>query len=172
METDNQSAQLEQNKREEPVSFTGRVLTVGFVGGVFWSLIGYLAYVLNFTEIRPSFVLEPWAIGEWKEQALGDWIGIVVIGILSMGVALVYKILFAKFKHMAAGVVFGIILWIIVFYLLRPMFPGLKPIHELGVNTLSTTICLYVLYGLFVGFSISFEYNENDKAQQHKSQSQ
>ncbi|WLD92006.1 YqhR family membrane protein [Alkalihalobacillus sp. AL-G] len=170
METEKQPEELEQNKREEKVSFTGRVLTIGFVGGVFWSLIGYLAYLFNFSIIRPSFVLAPLVIGDWKEDMLGDWVGIFVIGLLSMLVAFAYKILFAKFKHMAAGVIFGLILWGIVFYLLRPMFPDLKPIHELGMNTLTTTICLYVLYGLFVGFSISFEYDENNKAHHHESQ--
>ncbi|WP_261129407.1 YqhR family membrane protein [Bacillus sp. Marseille-Q3570] len=157
---------LEQNQKERQVSFTGRVLTIGFVGGLFWSLIGYLLYALNFTKIKPALVLSPWVVAEWKDKALGNWIGILVIGFLSMLVALVYKILLAKFKHMITGVIYGIVLWGIVFYLLRPMFPTLEPIQELGKNTLTTTLSLYVLYGLFIGFSISFEYDELTKARQ------
>jgi hypothetical protein len=161
-----QNEQLEQNKSEKQVSFTGRVLTIGFAGGLFWSLIGYAMYMLNFTKLRPSLVLSPWMVGEWKDKALGDWIGILVIGLLSLLVAMVYKVLLAKFKHMITGVLYGIALWGIVFYLLRPMFPELQPIHDLGMNTLVTTLCLYVLYGLFIGFSISFEYEETRNAHQ------
>ncbi len=165
METERkQDERLEQNKDERQFSFTGRVLTIGFVGGVFWSLIGYGVYMLNFTKIRPALVLSPWVVGDWKDKALGDWIGIFIIGLLSMLVAVIYKVVLAKFKHMVTGVLYGIALWLIVFYLLRPMFPGLKPIQELGTNTLVTTLCLYVLYGLFIGFSISFEYDELQKA--------
>ncbi|MCF6137866.1 YqhR family membrane protein [Pseudalkalibacillus berkeleyi] len=160
-----ENEQLEQNKGEKQYSYTGRVLTIGFVGGLFWSLIGYAVYMLNFTRIRPSLVLSPWAVGDWKDKALGDWIGILVIGLLSMLVAIVYKVLFSKFKHMVTGIIFGIVLWGIVFFLFNPMFPTLKPIQELGINTLITTLCLYVLYGLFVGFSISFDYDELQKAQ-------
>ncbi len=164
-ETDHREP-LEQNQKEKQVSFTGRVLTIGFIGGLFWSLIGYLLYLLNFTKIKPALVLTPWVVADWKDQALGNWIGIFVIAFLSMLVAVAYKILLAKFKHMITGVIYGIILWGIVFYLLRPIFPGLEPIQELGTNTVTTTLCLYVLYGLFIGFSISFEYDELTKARQ------
>lgn len=167
METErNQDEQLEQNKGERQFSFTGRVLTIGFVGGLFWSLIGYGVYMLNFTKLRPALVLSPWVVSDWKDKALGDWIGILIIGLLSMLVAIIYKVVLAKFKHMITGILYGIALWAIVFYLLRPMFPGLKPIQDLGTNTLITTLCLYVLYGLFIGFSISFEYDELQKAHQ------
>ncbi|WP_349407750.1 YqhR family membrane protein [Pseudalkalibacillus sp. SCS-8] len=169
METEKRhDEQLEQDQQETQYSFTGKILTIGFIGGLFWSLIGYGLYMLNFTKIRPALVLSPWVVGEWKEKALGDWIGILVIGLLSLLVALLYKVLFAKFKHMITGILFGVGLWIIVFYLLRPMFPGLQPIQELGRNTVTTTLCLYVLYGLFIGFSISFEYDELQKARKER----
>lgn len=42
-----QPEELEQNKRETPMTFIGRVITTGFVGGVLWSAIGELAYLLS-----------------------------------------------------------------------------------------------------------------------------
>lgn len=36
----NSRKSLEQNKRETPMTFTGRVIMTGFVGGVLWSALG------------------------------------------------------------------------------------------------------------------------------------
>ncbi|MFC0269912.1 YqhR family membrane protein [Metabacillus herbersteinensis] len=151
---------LEQNKTEPPVSLMGKVVVTGFVGGVFWSLLAYLAYIFNFTEVSPNMVLQPFAVGEWKNSTLGNIIGIVVIGVLSIGVALVYYAVLKRFKPMWVGMIYGIALWGLVFFLLNPIFPNLKTVFELQRDTIITTVCFYILYGTFVGYSISFEYNE------------
>ncbi|MFP3489296.1 YqhR family membrane protein, partial [Staphylococcus sp. SIMBA_130] len=44
-----------------------------------------------------------------------------------------------------------------------PMFIDLPTITKLDRNTVITTICLYLLYGVFIGYSISFEYHENQQ---------
>lgn len=46
------------------------------------------------------------------------------------------------------------------FFLFNPIFEDVKSITELKSDTIVTTLCLYILYGLFVGYSISFNYNE------------
>ncbi|MDN4525283.1 YqhR family membrane protein [Fictibacillus fluitans] len=150
----------DKNKQEEPGSFMGRVVSVGFFGGLFWGIIGYFAYYLNLSKIGPALVLAPWALGKWKGQWLGQLIGVVVISLLSILVAIVYRYLFARIKSKVAGIFFGILLWFLVFYLLHPIFPGLEAMNKIGRNTLATTLCLYILYGVFVGYSISFEYQE------------
>ncbi|TLS36360.1 YqhR family membrane protein [Pseudalkalibacillus caeni] len=164
MEDNNRN--MEQQQKEEPVSFNSKVVTIGLVGGLFWSMIGYLAYFLNFSTISPSLILSPWAIGEWKERALGQWVAIGVIGLVSILVAFLYRAALVKFSNMYVGMAYGILLWIIVFYILNPMFPKLPNPLELDRNTMVTTICLFILYGVFVGYSISFEYIDN---QQNKS---
>lgn len=46
------------------------------------------------------------------------------------------------------------------FYVFNPIFPDVKQVQDLQQSTIVTTFCLYILYGMFVGYSISFEYNE------------
>lgn len=154
------SAKLEQNQHEEPMSFNGKVAVIGFFGGVFWSAIGYLAHFFNFTKISPNLVLSPWTVGEWEKGALGNVIGILLIGLLSILVAFLYSTLFKKINKMWPGFLLGILLWLIVFYIFNPIFPGLQSVSDLDRNTVMTTICLYLLYGVFVGYSISFDANE------------
>lgn len=157
-----EKARLEQNQKEKPMSFLTMVVLTGLIGGILWSGLGYLAYVFNFTEIRPNIVLEPWALGDWKKQWLGTVISIVVIGVLSIVAALIYYATLKKIKNILGGVGFGIVLFLLVFLVLNPIFPGMDPIGELKRNTLITSACLYILYGVFVGYSISYEYQEQE----------
>jgi Conserved membrane protein YqhR len=153
-------SRLEQDKQETQSSFMSRVVGVGFFGGLLWSAFGFIAYYLNFSKVGPALVLAPWALGKWKSQWIGQLISILIIALLSILVAIAYRYAFAKIKSMLAGILYGVALWAIVFYLLHPIFPGLEPMNTIGRNTITTTLCIYILYGVFVGYSISFEYNE------------
>jgi hypothetical protein len=155
-----ENPKLEQNEHEKPISFIGMVIFTGFVGGILWGGLGYLAYVLNFTEIHPRVVLDPWAIGDWKKGWLGTVISIIFIGGASIIAALIYYATLRRMNHIIVGVLFGILLFLLVFIVLNPIFPGMEPIKDLKKTTIVTAICLYVLFGTFVGYSISYEENE------------
>ncbi|MRX72586.1 hypothetical protein GJU40_10550 [Bacillus lacus] len=151
---------LEQNKREQPLPFIARALITGFIGGVLWASAGWAAHIFNFTEIEPNMILQPVMIGDWKNTVLGNIISILVIGLLSVGSALGYFLFLKSFKGMWMGMVFGLALWGLVFLVLNPIFPDVKTIFQLKRETVITSACLYLLYGVFVGYSISFEHNE------------
>ncbi|MGX1983047.1 membrane protein YqhR [Thermolongibacillus altinsuensis] len=161
-----QNQQLEQNQKEQPMPVIAKVLIIGVVGGIFWSMLAYCAYFFHFTELSPSLVLQPWAIGEWKDGAIGNIISFLVIGLLSILVALLYYALLKKRQGIWPGIIFGVILWLVVFYALNPIFPQLKAVKELERNTIITTICFYILYGVFIGYSISFEVTEMRRQKQ------
>jgi hypothetical protein len=121
--------QFEQNKRERPMSLLMKAVITGFVGGVFWSLLGYLAYFFHFTEISPNMILIPWVIGDWKYGKLGNYIAIFLIGLLSILVALIYYVALKQIRGMWGGILYGVVLWIIVFYGLNPLLPNWKLSH-------------------------------------------
>ena len=164
-----ENEQLEQNQREEPMSFMTKVIITGLVGGILWSSLGYVAYIFNFTEISPNFVLQPWALGAWKDGMLGNFISIVVIGVLGIGAAIVYFAALKKFPQFWIGILYGGALWGLVFIILNPMFPSIETINKLTLETNVTSLCLFVLFGVFVGYSISFEHNEMQYRKQHGS---
>jgi hypothetical protein len=148
---------LEQNQIEQPISPGARTAITGLFGGILWSLLGYLAYIFSFTKIPPNVILEPWTIGDWKSGVLGQFIAIFLLGLISILVAFGYMATLKKFDKLWIGILFGLILWGIVFFVLNPIFPGISPIRELDLNTIVTTLCLFILYGTFIGYSISFE---------------
>lgn len=162
--TEKNNPNYEQNKKDEPLSHIVKVMIIGFFGGVFWSLIGYIAYFFNFTDLGPSLILQPWAAGDWKNETIGHWIGIIIIGLLSVGVALIYNVFLKNTQKIWPSIFFGIALWAIVFYILNPIFPNLESVREFSRNTIVTTICLYILYGVFVGYSISYDAEQMKQA--------
>lgn len=161
--------QKQQNTGQiETTDFTALVALIGFFGGLIWGFVYFIAYYLNLTDVGPALILNPWALGEWKNKILGQLIGIIAISMISIGIAFLYRALFAKFKSITLSLLFGVSLWGFVFYLLKPMFPDLKPLSEIGWNTIVTTVCIFLLYGLFIGYSISFHYEERQTAYSKK----
>ena len=151
---------MEQTETESALSFNMTVAFIGFFGGLFWSSIGYLSFYLNFSRVGPALILMPWAFGDWKNGWLGQVVGILAIAFLSIAVAFIYRLIFAKINKSWPGLLYGIALWIGVFGLLNPFFPGLKPLMNLDINTIITNLCIYAVYGLFIGYSVSYEYHE------------
>jgi hypothetical protein len=161
---------LEQNKQEKPLSFIGMVIATGFAGGILWSSIAYICYMFSFTKLEPNIILEPWAVGNWKETWLGIVISILAYGIISIGVALVFYAALRKLQSMWVGAAYGIALMLFVFLVLNPLFPSMKGITETDYTTLITEACIYILYGVFIGYSISYE--ENELRHQHEKERQ
>ncbi len=152
--------QQEQNRHPKTMSFMTLVILTGFIGGIFWSGLGYLAYLINLTDIHPNIILDPWTSGNWKEGWIGTLISIILIGLVSILAALIYYALLRRFPSILVGAVYGVIIFLLVFGLLNPLFQGISPLKELSQNTIITSICLYILYGVFVGYTISYEESE------------
>ncbi len=163
----------EETLLNESGSFSKMVVITGFFGGILWSAIGYFAYYLNFIKVEPNIILEPFTVGTWRESWIGIVISIFAYGIISIVVAFLYYAILKKFKTVWVGAVYGIVLFLIVFIILNPIFPSMKPFFKLDVNTIITSVCLYLVYGVFIGYSISYEQQERshyrDKNKEMKS---
>ncbi|HEY2421024.1 MAG TPA: YqhR family membrane protein [Neobacillus sp.] len=151
----------EKAEYPKPMSFLTLVFWTGLFGGIFWGTIGYFAYLFSFSEIRPNVILEPWALGYWKNESLGTVISIILLGVFSIVAAFIYYAILKKFKGIWIGLGYGLVLFFLVFFVLNPLFPGIKPFANLSRDTIITSICLYMVYGLFIGYSINYEYQNN-----------
>jgi hypothetical protein len=162
MEVLSMAEDKQQNRelKEKPMSFMTLVILTGLIVGIVLSGIAYLAYIFNFTSISPRVILDPWALGDWKKGWLGTVIAIIMMGAFSIVAAIIYYATLRKVNSMWVGIAYGIVLFFLVFFVLNPIFPGIKPFRDLDLDTLITSICLYVIYGLFVGYTISYEENE------------
>ncbi|WP_188453680.1 YqhR family membrane protein [Virgibacillus oceani] len=160
---------LEQNKREKPMTLLTRSLTTGFIGGLLWSLLGLVMYYFNFSEVAPkTFLLRSWLTAEWTDSWLGNVVSILMVGVLSILTAFIYYGLFKKINSMWMASGFGIVLWFIVFYVAQPIFTNVPQLTDLSANTIVSTICLYILYGTFIGYSIAYDYHDTILTEERK----
>ncbi|MDY0405601.1 YqhR family membrane protein [Virgibacillus sp. 179-BFC.A HS] len=145
--------------REGMPSLIGRVAIIGFVGGVFWSTIGFFMYYFNFVEISAkSILLRSWLRRPWTDGWLGEVISILMTGILSIAVAYISYFLLRKWYSMWGGVILGAVCWLLVFIVLHPLYPNVPTIYEMQQESIVSTFCLFVIYGVFVGYSIAYDY--------------
>ncbi|MDF2856207.1 MAG: hypothetical protein K0Q87_2058 [Neobacillus sp.] len=153
--------EIKKKDYPKPMSFVTMVFWTGLFGGLFWGLIGLMAYYFNFTEIRLNIILEPWALGHWKNEWLGTVISLIILGFFSVGAAFAYYLALRKIKGIWMGMGYGIILFLLVFFVLNPLFPSMKPFFDLKLDTIITSVCLYLIYGVFIGYSINYEFQNN-----------
>lgn len=165
-------SQLDQNKQEKQLSQGANVALTGFIGGLFWSALAQLAYYFHFTEVAPKVILMGVFSDRLSHGIIGNLIAILLYGLVSIVVAFIYYAILRKIRSIFVGILFGAAIWALVHLALVPFFPGLLNIMEMNFNTLVTTLCLYILYGVFIGVSIGFDYNERSQQQKVNQQEQ
>lgn len=131
----------------------------GVAASFFWGWIAYAAYYFNLSDIGPSVIAKPFVSSELLNRPSGHIAGILIASVISILFSLFYVIFFLRFKTFWAGIIYGILLWWLFFYMIGPGLGMTKPITKLDANTISTGIALFMLYGLFVGYSLSAEFN-------------
>ncbi|SFJ21737.1 Conserved membrane protein YqhR [Halobacillus dabanensis] len=153
--------QKDQRQQEPQQSVIGKALITGFIAGILWSGLGTIAYYFNFTQVSPaSFIFRSFWQTDWTGTWLAEVLAVVIIGILSLGTALLYYLTMKKLNGIWPGMLFGIALWAVVYLVLTPVFPAIPTFLDLNSDTWVTTGCLFILYGVFIGYSISYEYRE------------
>ncbi|KAB8128457.1 hypothetical protein F9U64_16120 [Gracilibacillus oryzae] len=152
-----------QEKANGPIGqvMIPKVISIGFFGGFIWSLVASITAFFNFTTVSPkTFVLRSWLQTNWTDQWLGQLISILVLSVLSILLALLYYFVFKNVQGIWIGIVIGFVLWFITFWLMDPVFTNIPAFYLLDSDTIVTTICLFIIYGVFVSYSISFAYSQ------------
>lgn len=151
-----------KEKLKKPMGYYGLVNSVGFFGGLLWGGIFQICNYFNFTEIGPTFLVRTWVKADFVKGWMGVALSLLCLCVISLIFAYIYSFIFRKLTSYWIGIGYGIVIWAIAFLVLRPLFPYMKTVGELSADTIVTTLCIFILYGLFVGYSISFEYHERE----------
>lgn len=157
---------LEQNQQENPHSFIMHVFSIGIWGGVIWSLVGHAVHYFHFMQVSPRFILTSWINSSWVNGWLGVVISTLLWGILSILPSFIYYGVLRKILSLYVALLFGAVLWLMLVFVFRPIFTNLPSFSKMDANTIITSLCLFVLYGLFVGYSIFYEEKEIQKQQE------
>lgn len=152
--------QHDNHKRVREAKKQLYIMYVGFFGGLFASIMTYIVHAFGFIPFGPgviwqhfpSFQSFQWLHGPW-----GHVISIILLSLLSIAIAYLYYGFFRRMDTPWLGIWFGLTLWAIMFLAVNPFFEA-RTVKELGFTTNTTFICIFIVYGLFVGYSISYQY--------------
>ena len=154
------STEKEKNRYYSKGTLLVNTIIIGFVGGVLGSFLGIVAHYFNVMDFSPKFILTSWSNQVWIKHWQGCFITLLLFGILSIVIAFLYYALLKKIKSMIAYILFGAICWLLFLLVCSPMFKDLPGLTKMSANSIITSLCIFALYGAFIGYSISFDYQE------------
>lgn len=151
------------NKAKQTTQRTNRwrfILNLGFFAGLIWGLVKILLYYLGFTKVIPAFLVEPMLSHDVITSWVGHLIGLLSFIIFSMIAAIIYLLLFNKVKGPWLGMLYGLIWWALLYLIIGPPLGMMKKITKLDGNSMTSDICLFILWGVFIGYSVALEFTD------------
>ncbi|MCS7461661.1 YqhR family membrane protein [Paenibacillus doosanensis] len=136
---------------------------IGLFAGLIWGAVKMLEHYLHFTSLPPGFLVEPFFKRSFLLSFQGYLLGWLIFILFSIFASLVYTLLLAKANGPWAGVAYGAIWWMLIFLLIGPVTGMMNWIAYLDWNTIITDFCLFIVWGLFIGYSISLEFTSEHK---------
>ncbi|HLR41858.1 MAG TPA: YqhR family membrane protein [Pseudogracilibacillus sp.] len=146
---------MEMKKQKD--KFIGQAFVVGLIASLISIALGLFFHTFHFI---------PFSLFAWIKDYFVSVNGlatiilygvvILLISLISIMLALIYAVILRKKKHWKYGAMYGVLLWFI-FYVALPYFlTNILTLTRYEVNVSITIFCFFLLYGVFVGYSISF----------------
>lgn len=135
-------------------------LQIGFFAGLIWGAVKAAEVYFKFTAIPTRFMAKPFLAPSFINTNAGFWMGWLFFIIFSIIAALLYAIVLRKVKGHWMGLAYGAAWWALIYLLVGPSTGMMKWINRYDWNTIITDVCLFLIWGLFIGFSISFEFTD------------
>ena len=137
-------------------------IVVGIVGGLTTLFLLTFSYYFHFIKISPKFLLR-----FFNEDLRSLWLDIIflicIFIIFSIIAAIIYTLILKKKRQYYWGMFYGVFLFIFTFGFIHPILFQEPLITKEGAATVITLFCLFILYGIFIGYSISYEYEEMEQ---------
>lgn len=103
---------------------------------------------------------EPFFKHSFLDTGWGYAVGIAVFIVFSMIAALLYYALFGRLAGPYMGIIYGLLWWVAIFAALGPAMKITPALTVIGWDTLLTELCVFTLWGVFIGYSIAFEFTD------------
>ncbi|MEK3723856.1 YqhR family membrane protein [Paenibacillus sp. FSL H8-0034] len=143
-------------------------LYIGFYAGLIWGAVKMAESLFHFSNLSPGFMVEPFFKSSFLVTWQGYLLGWCVFIVFSIAASMLYALIFAKSAGPWAGLGYGAIWWGLIFLLIGPITGMMNWIAYLDLKTILTELCLFILWGLFIGYSIAFEFNDEREREPFK----
>lgn len=149
--------QTQTVRRTNPLLFA---VQLGFFAGLLWGAVRWFCYTFHFTKVLPGFIADMFYTSDYLRTMPGQFVGWAYFIAFSIIASLLYTFLLKKAKGPWPGIVYGLLWWGIIFLWIGPPFGMTLPIQLLGWNTFWTELCLFLLWGIFIGYTVAIEFND------------
>lgn len=158
---------MTESKRRSIV-FPNALLT-GFFAGILLAVFYLVFHYFNVTKVSHFHILSFFYIkASWLHKWYGYLFFILFISVVSVVFAIIYYLLFGRIKGWILGALFGVLLWTI-FGLLIPIFAydvTFTSFYKTYTNVFN--FCALLIYGIFIGYSISYDVEISKLDMDHK----
>ncbi|WP_270170436.1 YqhR family membrane protein [Paenibacillus sp. SYP-B4298] len=135
-------------------------LNIGFFAGLIGGLFHWLLYGIHFTTVLPGFMLDIFMKQSFLVSYWGIAAGIAAFIVFSIGAAYLYLLTLGQYRGPWPGLLYGLFWWAVIYLGVGPWWGMVKPFRLLGWNSITTECCFYLIWGLFIGYSIAFEFHD------------
>jgi uncharacterized membrane protein YagU involved in acid resistance len=136
------------------------ILQIGFFAGLIWGIVKIISYSLNFTKVIPGFLIKPFFKNWFLISGWGYAAGLLTFIVMSIAAAAVYMLCLSKLKGPWPGIAYGMVWWVLLYMIVGPIARMMQPIFRLDLNSIITDLCIFLLWGAFIGYTVSFEYTD------------
>lgn len=147
-------------KRQKPAKPWLFSLYIGFFAGLLWGSLKLLQFAMRYTDVVPGFLLEPFFLHSFLVTWQGLLLGYASFIGLSLAAALIYGLALRKLKGPWPGLVYGLAWWAALYLLVGPITGMVPAVTQIDINSLVTDMCLFAVWGMFIGYSIAFEFTD------------
>ncbi|QAY66261.1 YqhR family membrane protein [Paenibacillus protaetiae] len=151
---------LSKPYRNHHTNFWLYSLEVGFFAGLIWGIVRWLCYEMKLTMLVPGLVAEPFFLTSYLKTGWGIAVGIASFIVFSIIATYLYYFVLGKVRGPWAGIGYGIFWWLVWFGWIGPMLKFIKPMNVIGWDTITTEFCVFLMWGLFIGYTIAFEFTD------------
>ncbi|WNR42574.1 YqhR family membrane protein [Paenibacillus roseipurpureus] len=141
------------------------VLYIGFFAGLIWGAVKIFENYFKFTSIGIGFMAEPFFKHDFFNTWLGLFIGWFMFTLFSIFAASIYMMTLWRLRSAIWGLCYGAVWWALLYFVIGPITGMFYWVHELELTTVISDFCLFLVWGMFIGYSIAIEYTDVPRRQ-------
>lgn len=133
-----------------------KIVAIGLCGGLFVALLLLFCLYFHFIDLHINDIVSFFNVTyRWLAYSLY----IIMFMVVSLFISGIYYVTLKKQKSWVPAAMFGIVLWGIGYVFIPMISTNLNSLRVFSTETHVTTLCIAIMYGTFIGYSISFHYN-------------
>ena len=156
---------MKEESRRRKTNPWGFALELGFFAGIIWGAMHWLMFALKFTQVIPGYLGEPFLKHDFVVSGAGALTGYLLFIVLSVLATLLYVLLLRKLKGPWPGMIYGLVWFAGLILAGAPLFLRQRP-FRLSWDSLISEACLFLLWGLFIGYTTAMEFTDERKREQ------